>query len=190
MNKIFGEIRLSVEKEAEQMISRAKRVAQRELEHAEREATEIEKEISLSSEKEALKVYARHEATFKIEMRKKELSQREQFVREVMAAAMLKFIDEPRYPDWLERMVVAGRKQFLHQKPKLCCNAKDLPIVTQIALKYDLPLAESVLDITGGVILISPDGRISVDCSLKTEFARIGEDLRNDVVEHLNLNFK
>jgi len=89
MEKIFTEIRDNVEKEAEQLLSRAKRVAEREIKYAKKEAEDILSEHDLEMRKQAGLLEERERSHNSVDERKVELEQRQFFVEKKFIINML-----------------------------------------------------------------------------------------------------
>jgi V/A-type H+-transporting ATPase subunit E len=190
MDRIFNEIRDSVAKEAEQLVSRAKRVAEREKEHAQREADTIISEYRDKARRDAQIREERVRAHRIIETRKHELAQRQAFVEAVFSQALTAMRALPRddeYRAWLQKLIASGLKQFEQETPVLYCCAKDRELVKALAEETGLTLAEADIDIAGGIIMKSPDGRMTIDCSAEAELARAKEELRDDVLTRLHI---
>ena len=119
MDRIFNEIRDSVAKEAEQLVSRAERVAEREKEHARREAEAIITAYRDKARRDAQTREERVRAHRIIETRKHELSQRQAFVDTIfspaLAAVSSVYIVIAVFAIWaLDKAV--GLKEFLRSR--------------------------------------------------------------------------
>jgi V/A-type H+-transporting ATPase subunit E len=191
MDRIFADIRESVEKEAEQLVSRAQRVATREKQHAQREADEILSANRASVERELKVRQERATARRLVDARKATLAQREAFVEEVFTRVLVKLRDLPRdetYRAWLAGLLERGCAQFPEAQPIVSCSARDREIVRELAVARELVLADEPAEITGGLVLASADGRLTVDCSIEAELARAQDALRDEVLAKLELS--
>lgn len=193
MDQIFHEIRDSVAKEAEQLVSRAKRVAEREKEHAHRDADTIIAEYRDKAQRNARTREERVRAHRVIEMRKHELAQRQAFVEAVFSQALTAIRTRQRddeYRAWLQRLIASGLKQFEQGTPVLYCCARDRELVSALSGEYGVTLADTDVDIAGGIIMKSPDGRVTIDCSAEAELTRAKEELRDEVLERLHISVR
>jgi V/A-type H+-transporting ATPase subunit E len=190
MDRIFTEIRDSVAKEAEQLLSRARRVAEREKEHAQREAESIITEYREKARREAHAREERIHAHRVIETRKRELAQRQAFVEAVFSRVLEELRVRPRdddYRAWLKQMIGNGLTQFRQEKPVLYCNKQDRELVDSLAGEYGVACADTTVAIAGGIIMKSIDNRMTVDCSAEAELHRLKEEVRDAVLERLQI---
>ena len=191
MEQVFKEIKESVDKEAKQLISRAKRVADREIQHAKEDAKSI-----LSSNRETIEKNAelhaeRAVARIKADVRKQLLAQQQQFIQKIFDVALQKLKNLPRndkYTEWVKALLESGLSQIPNGDAVVFCNEKDVDIVENLISSTNTKLAEKHLDISGGIIIKSIDGRLTIDCSAESEMRRAKEELRDKVLEKLNLN--
>ena len=115
MEQVFTEIKESVEKEAKQLVSRAKRVADREIQHAEEGAESILSSNRKATEKEAKLRAERAIARIKADVRKQQLEQQQQFIQKIFDSALQKLKDLPRddkYAKWIKALLDAGLSQI------------------------------------------------------------------------------
>ena len=191
MEQVFTEIKESVEKEAKQLVSRAKRVADREIQHAKEDAESILSSNRKVTEKEAKLRAERDVARIKADVRKQELEQQQQFIQNIFDSALQKLNDLPRddkYTKWIEALLDAGLTQIPDGNAVVFCNEKDNTIVKKLISDTTAKLAEKHLQIPGGIIIKSNDGRLTIDCSAEAEMRRAKEELRDEVLKKLNLN--
>ena len=155
MEQVFTEIKKGVEKEAKQLVSRAKRVADREIQHAKEEAQAVlnsnreitEKLAKLRSEKAAAKI--------KSEVRKKMLEQQQKFIQETFDAALEKFRELPRdekYSNWIKALLKTGTAQIPNGNAVIYCNQKDAEIVGKLVCGTPAKASDEYLQILGGLL--------------------------------------
>ncbi len=189
MDTLFAQIRDSVEREADQLISRAARVAEREKEHARDDAETILTEYRAQARLAAEAGEERARAHRIIETRKRELSQRQQFVERIFNLVREKIRSYPRdeqYTAWIRRLVEQGREPFGTEPVTVYCSAQDRSCVQQALRETGLKLGDEPVDIAGGVILKSEDGRVTVDCSAEAELQRAQDEMRDEVLRRLH----
>jgi len=191
MEQVFKEIKESVEKEAKQLISRAKRVADREIQHAKEDAESILESNRETTEKEAELHAERAVARIKANVRKQLLAQQQQFIQKIFDVALQKLKNLPRddkYTKWVKALLESGLSQISDDSAIIFCNEKDVEIIKKLICSTTAKLAEKHLQISGGIIIKSNDGRLTIDCSAESEMRRAKEELRDKVLEKLNLN--
>ncbi len=191
MEQVFTEIKESVEKEAKLLVSRAKRVADREIQHAKENAESILADNREVTEKEAKLRSERDIARIKADIRKQELEQQQQFIQNIFDAALQKLKDFPRddkYSKWIKALLEAGLSQIPNGNAVVFCNEKDNEIVKKLVSDTTAKSAEKHLQISGGIIIKSNDGRLTIDCSAEAEMRRAKEELRDEVLKKLDLD--
>ncbi len=191
MEQVFTEIKESVEKEAKLLVSRAKRVADREIQHAKENAESILADNREVTEKEAKLRSERDIARIKADIRKQELEQQQQFIQNIFDAALQKLKNFPRddkYAKWIKTLLDAGLSQIPDDNSVVFCNEKDNEIVKKLISATTAKLAEKHLQISGGIIIKSNDGRLTIDCSAEAEMRRAKEELRDEVLKKLDLD--
>ena len=191
MERVFAEIRETVDKEAELLVSRARRVAEREMQHASEEAEAILSVTRENAEREARLREERATARAVVEPRKCELAQQQEFVQTVFDIALRKVRDMPRddaYRTWIQSLLRRGLAAFHHGKAEVFCNDRDTQIVAQLVASSSATMSDKPVEIAGGVILKSADGRLSVDCSAEAELERAREELRDETLARLHLD--
>jgi len=188
MEKIFAEIKDSVDKEAEQLINRAKRVAEREIKYANNEAEKILSEHNFEMQKQAAFLEERERAHYSIDERKAELDQRQDFVEKIFNMALDEIKTLPRdeeYNTWIKNLLTNGLKNFKDNKVLVFSSEQDSKLVKKIAAQQNVKYSDDYLDIAGGIVLKSLDGRITVDLSAKAILNNKKDDLRSEVIERL-----
>ena len=173
------------------MVSRAKRVADREIQHAKENAESILADNREVTEKEAKLRSERDIARIKADVRKQQLEQQQQFIQNIFDAALQKLKDFPRddkYSKWIKALLKAGLSQIPDDNSVVFCNEKDNKIVKKLISDTTTKLAEKHLQIFGGIIIKSNDGRLTIDCSAEAEMRRAKEELRDEVLKKLNLD--
>jgi vacuolar-type H+-ATPase subunit E/Vma4 len=190
MDRIFTDIRESVKKEAAQLIDRAQRVAEREKQHAQEEAEQILSANRAGVERELKTREERAGARRFVDARKSALAEREKFVDEVFSRALQRLRDVARddhYRAWLENLLKRACPEFGTERPVVRCAQRDRELVQQFIASYDADLADDDAAISGGLVLVTPDGRLTVDCSIEAELARAQDELRDQVLAKLEL---
>ncbi|MCX7847378.1 MAG: V-type ATP synthase subunit E [bacterium] len=188
MDQLFAEIRDNVQKEAEQLVHRARRVAERTLQHAREEARAKVAARRAAAEQEAGVQRERAKARRMAEVRRAELRQQEEFIERVTAMALERLRSMPRegaYRGWLERVLKAGLTQLGTSDAVVRCNVQDRGIVEAILAGTAARLAEEPVGIAGGVLVETGDGRVSVDCSAEAALRRVMDDAREEVVARI-----
>ena len=191
MEQVFAEIKGSVEKEAKQLVSRAKRVADREIQHAKEEAETILNSNREITKKEAELHSERAIARIKADVRKKRLEQQQEFIQEIFDTALQKLKNLPRddkYVKWVKALLDIGLSQIPDGTGVVFCNEKDVEIIEKLISSTRAKLGKENIPVSGGIIIKSQDGRLTIDCSAEAEMRRAKEELRDKVLEKLNLN--
>ena len=191
MEQVFKEIKESVEKEATILISRAKRVADREIQHAKENAKAILTANRETTEKEAELHAEKAVARIKADVRKQLLAQQQQFIQKIFDAALKKLQNLPRddkYAKWVKALLETGLSKIPNGDAVVFCNEKDVEIIKKLIYSTTTKLAEKHSQISGGIIIKSNDGRLTIDCSAESEMRRAKEELRDEVLKKLNLN--
>lgn len=188
MDQIFTEIRDSVYKEAEQLVSRAKRVAERTLHYARDDAAKLVAARRAAAEQDAAVRIERASARRASELRRAELAQQEQLVERACTMALERLRTMPRdaaYRQWLAALLAAALPQLGAPQPVVRCNATDAPLVRELLANSPARLHDQPAPIAGGIIVQTPDGRVSLDCSAEAELARAVDDLRDQILARL-----
>jgi|GEM_PF-1376358 len=188
MDQIFTDIRDSVHKEAEQLVSRAKRVAERTLQYARADAEQLVAARRAAAEQEAALRIERATSRRASELRRAELAQQEQLVQRACAMALERLRTMPRDTachQWLAALLAAALPQLGAPQPVVRCNALDAPLVRELIAGTGARLHDEPAPIAGGLIVQSPDGRVSLDCSAEAELARAVDDLRDVLLARL-----
>ncbi len=190
INRIFADIASTVDQEAQQVITRATRVAEREREHARADAAQVLAAAEAAAQHDALVQEERATARRAAETRRIELTQRDQFVNDILARAQARFANLPRdarYTAWLRNIVQRGMQQIGADHVVLACNARDAAVVRTLLTAGTMSLAEQPAPIVAGVILHSADGRVTLDCSAEALLGQARDDLRDDILNQLHL---
>ena len=191
MEQVFTEIKESVEKETKQLVDRAKRVAEREIQHAREEAELILSSSRKAVEKEAKLHAERTVARIKADVRKQMMEQQQKFIQKIFDVALQKLKDFPRneqYIKWIKALLDVGLSKIPNGNAVVFCNEKDKEIVKSLLSSSTAKLGEKKLPVSGGIIIKSQDGRLTIDCSAEAEMRRAKEDLRDSVLKKLNLD--
>ena len=191
MDAILTEIRSRVRKEADQLVTRARRVAEREQQHMREDM-----DAQLAAQREAgLRASGLREqraaARRAADTRREELAQRQQFIERIFSSALVALRNAPRddrYRAWLRRMAEQALPQLGGGAARALCNARDSAATAKALEGLPISLAAEHADIAGGIILASADGRVRIDCSAEAALARVQDDLRDDVLTQLGAN--
>ena len=190
MEKIFSEILDSARREAGSAVRVAKKVAEREVEYAKREADDLceryksENASELRAQREKLSVVRVRDK------KKRELDQRQAFVEEILAGALDAFRREGRQGKLLESYRAFLKARF--EKAEACfgkeiclvCPKEDEEYLRSLAQRLDLKKVESG-DMSGGFVMSDPEGRISVDCTLEATIRNNEEKWRDMIMRGL-----
>ncbi len=191
MEQVFAEIKQNVEKEAEHLVSRAKRVAEREIQLAREEAENILKANRAETEKEANIRFERALARINADIRKQILEQQQTFVQKIFDTALEKMKTLPRddkYEKWLAALFTAAIAQIPDGKCAVFCNEKDASIVKKIitdSANSSVKLSKEFPPISAGIIVKSNDNRLTIDCSAEAEMRKAKDELRDTVLKKL-----
>jgi vacuolar-type H+-ATPase subunit E/Vma4 len=190
INRIFADIAGAAEKEAQQIVARATRVAEREREHARDDAAQTVAAAQAAATRDAAAQEDRAAARRAADTRRTELGQRDQFVNDVIARARARFAALPRdgnYLAWLRALLARGRREFGGAPIVVACNAQDMAVVRPLLAEAGVTLADASAAIAAGLILRSADGRVTLDCSADALLAQARDDLRDGILEQLHL---
>lgn len=188
MEQLFAEIRESVQKEAEQLVTRAKRVAERTLQYAREEAEQVVRARREAAEREAAVERERAKARRVAELRRAELQQQEEFLERLYTMVLERLRALPRkeaYRTWLQRVLEAALQQLGAEEAVVRCNASDRGLVEEMIAGTRARVRPEPAEIAGGVIVETPDGRVSVDCSIEAELARVMEEVRDAILARI-----
>ena len=191
MEQVFEEIKNSVEQEANQLISRAKRVAEREKLHASEDAEKVLENNRNAALQEAKLRKERAMAKILVEIRKRELEQQQLFIQQLFNMALEKIKLMPRndkYRAWIKELINAGLENIDNKKAVIFCNEKDADIASEIIGSTNAALCDEYIPISGGIIIKSDDNRLKIDCSAEAELKRAKDELRDDALERLKLD--
>ncbi len=189
MEKIFTEIRDNVEKEAGQLLSRAKRVAEREVKYARIEAEKILSDHNFEIQKQAGLLEEREKAQNSVDDRKTEMEQCQHFVEQLFKIALEEIKNIPRnekYESWIKHLLINGIKNFNKENVIIFSSEKDSEIVMKTATEFNVKCSGDYLDVEGGIVLKSADNRMTVDLSARAILESKKDDLRSEVVSKIN----
>jgi len=190
INQIFADIASSVDKEAQQLLARATRVAERECDHARADAAQTLAAAHAAAQHVAVVQEERAAARRSALARHAELTQRDQFVNDVIAKARARFAALPRdarYTAWLRNVLQQGLQQLGTEQVVVACNAHDTAVVRTLLAAATMTLAAQPATIVAGVIVHSADGRVTLDCSADALLDQARDDLRDDILNQLHL---
>lgn len=186
MEKIFSEILENARKEAENAVRVASKVAQREVEYAQRDAEALYERYKSENASELQAVRERISVTSERENKKQELSQRQRIVKETIEAALEIFRKEGRsgkfgelYRQWLAKKLAEASACF-KEEVVLTCAKEDRETLSSL-WKEDRKLIFSLGDMAGGFVMSDVDQRISVDCTMEA-VVRNNEEKWRDLI--------
>ena len=186
MEKIFSEILENARKEAENAVRVASKVAQREVEYAQKDAEALYERYKSENASELQAVRERISVTSERENKKQELSQRQRIVKETIEAALEIFRKEGRsgkfvelYRQWLAKKLAEASACF-KEEVVLTCAKEDRETLSSL-WKEDRKLIFSLGDMAGGFVMSDVDQRISVDCTMEA-VVRINEEIWRDLI--------
>ena len=188
MEKIFTEIRDNVEKEVDQLLSRAKRVAEREIKYSRIEAEKILSDNNFEIQKQAGLLEEREKAHNSVDVRKTEMEQQQHFVEQLFKMALEEIKSIPRdekYESWIKHLLINGLKNFNEKNVIIYSSEKDSEIVKKVAEEFNVKCSNDYLDIEGGIVLKSADNRMTVDLSAKAVLESKKDDLRSEIISRL-----
>ena len=192
MEKVIKEIREAVQKEIDNILRIATKVAEREQQHAKVAAEKLLEDAKISIDKELAGAREKNCVNFILEEKKLVLQQKQFFVSKVMENVMLKCKELPRdqkYFEWLQRKFISCLKQFDSHKQNLLieCNAKDFDKLNEFCLANKLNAKINKIELVGGFIMQEVDGRLMLDCTLEAELKNAELSLRDEIVNSLEI---
>ena len=188
MEKIFTEIRNNVEKEVDQLLSRAKRIAEREVKYSRIEAEKIISEHNLEIRKQAEILEEREKAHNSVDDRKTEMEQRQHFVEQLFKMALEEIKNIPRdekYESWIKHLLINGLKNFNNENVIIYSSKKDSEVVKKVADEFNVKCSDDYLDLEGGIVLKSADCRMTVDLSARAILDSKKDDLRSEIIPRI-----
>lgn len=185
MEKIFAEILEQARAEAEKTRRMAAKVAERELEYAQRDALELRKRYRTENSRELAALKEKIGVRRERETLRTELEQRQEFVGRTMGLALELFRKEGRsgasldlYKAWLAAKAAPAAGCF-SEGVKIVCPREDRELIRGL---WQGPAAEfEDGTMAGGFVVSDPAGRMAVDCTLEASF-RNGEEKWRDLV--------
>jgi Archaeal/vacuolar-type H+-ATPase subunit E len=190
MEKIFSEILDNARAEAENAVRVARKIADREVEYARKEAAERNERYKSENTAELLSLRERQSVVRVRENKKRELAQRQTFVEEILKAALEIFKKEGRsgalgekYRNWLKSCFEKATSCF-DEEFCVSCAKEDEAAIRSLA--KGAKLKEVVTgDYAGGFKASDPKGRISVDCTLEAAVKNNEEKWRDLIMRRL-----
>lgn len=190
MEKIFSEILDNARQEADNTVRVAKKVAQREVEYAEKEARDLCERYKSEMTSELLALRERQAVVRVRENKRRELTQRQSFVEGILTAALEIFRKEGRkgtlgekYASWLKASFARAKGCF-KEEIRLVCAKEDEEAIR--SLSFGAPVKEIVTgDMAGGFLMSDLKGRVSVDCTLEAAIKNKEEKWRDLIMRRL-----
>lgn len=190
MEKIFSEILENASAEAENAVRVAKKIADREVEYAKAEAADRSERYKSENTAELLALRERQSVVRLRENKKRELSQRQSFVEEILKSALEIFRKEGRsgkagekYQSWLANCFSRAVSCF-EGDIAVKCAKEDEAVVKSLATGHALKEV-SFGDMAGGFIISDPNGRVTVDCTLEAAIKNNEEKWRDLIMRRL-----
>lgn len=186
MEKIFSEILENARKEAENAVRVATKVAQREVEYAQKDAEALCERYKSENASELQAVRERIIVSGERENKKQELAQRQRIVKETLEWALEIFRREGRsgkfgelYKQWLGKKLAEAASCFKGEVV-LTCAKEDKELIGSLWQDERKPVL-SIGEMAGGFILSDLDQRISVDCTIES-IVRNNEEKWRDLI--------
>ena len=190
MEKIFSEILENARAEAENAVRVAKKIADREVEYAKKEAADRSERYKSENTAELLALKERQSVVRVRESKKRELSQRQAFVEEILKSALEIFKKEGRsgalgvkYQSWLKNCFAKAIGCF-EGEVAVNCAKEDEAAIRSLAQGAKLREVTSG-DYAGGFVMSDPKGRVTVDCTLEAAIKNNEEKWRDLIVRRL-----
>ena len=195
MTSITKEILEDAEKEAEKTILRAEAEAERILERAKEEA-ERRYDAIIRDGKERIRVKERQMISlFDLESKNRILRAKEEIISKVfneVLKRLQRYTQTEDYINCLFRLIFEASGQIRSDTLIIRLNERDSKIITEEKLnefsrKMGIKLIKSkeTADSIGGVIVMTPDGRIVVDNTFENRLRLLRDSLRARVAEIL-----
>ena len=195
MTSITKEILEDAEKEAEKTILRAEAEAERLLERAKEEA-ERRYDAIIRDGKERIRVKERQMISlFDLESKNRILRTKEEIISKVfneVLKRLQRYTQTEDYINCLIRLIFEASGQIRSDTLIIRLNERDSKIITEEKLnefsrKMGIKLIKSkeTADSIGGVIVMTPDGRIVVDNTFENRLRLLRDSLRARVAEIL-----
>ena len=195
MTSITKEILEDAEKEAEKTILRAEAEAERILERAKEEA-ERRYDAIIRDGKERIRVKERQMLSlFDLESKNRMLRAKEEIISEIFNEALKRlqrYTQTEDYVNCLFRLILEASGQIHSDTLMIRLNERDSKILTEEKLnefsrKMGIKLIKSkdAADSIGGVIVMTPDGRIVIDNTFENRLRLLRDSLRVRVAEIL-----
>jgi len=198
LNSIPEQIHAEAVRESQQQLERARRVAERHIAAAKSKVEEMDRRLQ-----EELAVLLKHEvdrslARAEIEARNKKLELRESLFRQVVSDAISKLASTPRdeaYEKAIHRFVLEGVKELGLSEVRLFFNPQDTSIFREperiarlkeflrenLKSEVSIEVSPDPIECAGGVVVRSPDGRVSYYNNFEEILSRRTEEIRRKV---------
>ncbi len=194
---IAKEVLADVEKEAESMILKAESQAERILDEAEKAAKERYSSITKEGEERIKTERTERTVLFEIETENRLLQAQEEIVNEIFERTLShlrEYVSTREYQECLTRLIIEACGKINADKMVIQLNQNDYAALTEerlgnISKEAGVKLVKSdkPINIIGGVIVKSPDGKIVVDNTLENRLNTLKPNLR---VKIANLLFR
>lgn len=198
LSSIPEQIHAEAVRESQQQLERARRVAERHIAAAESKVEEMDRRLQ-----EELGLVLKHEvdrslARAEIEARNEKLELRESVFRQVVSDAISKLASVPRdevYEKAIHRFVLEGIKELGVSRATLSFNPQDTSIFREpgriaklkeflrenLGNEVFIEVSLDPIECAGGVVVRSPDGRVSYYNSFEEILSRREEETRRKV---------
>jgi len=195
LSSIAKEILEDAEKEAENLLRRAELQAEKILEKAEKKAEKRYKAI-LKEGKDKIKIEEQQAFTlFEIEVKNKMLQAKEKLVEEAFEKVLKRlreYVLTEDYRKCLLGLIAEASRRINLEKLMIEFNERDRRRITEKDLLelsrkigVEFVKSEKTVDCIGGVIVKSPDGKITVDNTFENRLKTLKESLRAKIAKIL-----
>jgi len=142
--------------------------------------------IISEGKKEADKLQKQMIGSSSLEGRNKQIVQMDKFVESVFDKAIEKFSKLERdehYTNFMTQLVDEAVKSLGTSKVSIITNSKDKELVKSILKKFDgATLLSDTIECTGGIIVKSKDGSMSIDNTIESRLELLKPIIRKDIV--------
>jgi vacuolar-type H+-ATPase subunit E/Vma4 len=192
---IAKEVLEDAEKEAESIILKVESQAEKILDEAEKEAEERYRSIVKEGEERIESERTEKATLFEIETEKKLLQAQEEIINKVFETTLSRlheYASTPEYQDCLGRLIIEACKKINADELIIQLNQNDYTMLTEDRLKgiskdvgVKLVKSDKPINIVGGVIVNSSDGKIVVNNTFENRLNRLKSNLRAKVANTL-----
>jgi len=187
--------------EAEERVARARRVAQRDVEHAREEAEALRRKLLQRAQQRIEQERRQAYAQMDLDDQRRRRTRQEELVQAVFRSAMNALRSMPRdetYAQILVRLIGEGVMAIGKEVGTMVLNRMDREVfggekmrwlekqvAERLGRDVQLVLSDQLVEASGGVLIRSEDDRISFDNTFEARLERMRDDLRGDVARVL-----